>query len=80
MDLKRYATESKYKLLKNIEDSSKTQSRIAQDINTSQQSVSIMIQALETENLVKHKSLYEGYSITEKGETLLKNLEDIINL
>jgi len=77
MDLQRYARETKYRTLKNIEDSTKTQTRIAEDINRTQTAVGRVINHLEDEGCVKNKSLLEGYKITDRGRKLLKNLEEI---
>jgi len=80
MDLKKYATESKYRTLKSLKSGKeKTQTQIAEETESPQQSISRVIIDLEKEDCVKDKGMREGYKITEKGVKLHKYLKQIRN-
>jgi predicted transcriptional regulator len=78
MDLKKYATESKYRTLESLKSGkAKTQTQIAEETEVSQANISrVMIHLAEAE-CVENKGMREGYKITEKGEKLHKHLKQI---
>lgn len=78
MNLKKYATEGKYRTLESLKSGKeKTQTQIAEEIGSPQQSISRVITDLEKENCVKDKGMREGYEITEKGLKLHNYLKQI---
>lgn len=77
MKLESYFTQQKHDILKKLDtENPLTQTQISEQSNTTQATISNHIRKLEEENLVKNNGLRKGYTLTEKGEHLLKLMED----